>query len=260
MRALIFDCDGVLADTERDGHRPAFNQAFEELGLPLRWTPEEYGDKLAIGGGKERLRAALSLELLAAAGLPSDEESRHALITRLHARKTEIYAALVAAGGLPGRPGVVRLVEAALAAGWKLAVASTSAPASVRAVLDHVVGTGRAGRFDAIVAGDDVAAKKPSPDVYLRALERLQVQPSDAVAIEDSRIGLQAATAAGIRTVVTPSDYTTQEAFHEAALVVTSLGDPGEPARVLQGPSLQGDVVALADLERILVVTSGAPA
>ena len=145
MTALIFDCDGVLADTERYGHLPAFNQMFEEFGLPVRWSEEEYGEKLAIGGGKERMMSLLTDEFVRDAGLPADPEGQKAAVADWHRRKTEIYTEMVAAGRLPGRPGVARIVAEALDAGWDLAVASTSAEASVRAVLEHVVGADRRG-------------------------------------------------------------------------------------------------------------------
>ena len=147
MPALIFDCDGVLADTERDGHRPAFNATFAEAGLPVRWSEEEYGVKLRIGGGKERMASLLTDEFVRANGLPADAEGQKELLAGWHKRKTAIYKEMVRAGKLPGRPGIARIVDEALAAGWALAVASTSAEESVRAVLEHVVGTETAARF-----------------------------------------------------------------------------------------------------------------
>ena len=253
MPALIFDCDGVLADTERDGHRPAFNETFAEAGLPVRWSEEEYGVKLRIGGGKERMASLLTDEFVRENGLPADAEGQKELLAGWHKRKTAIYKEMVRAGKLPGRPGIARIVDEALAAGWALAVASTSAEESVRAVLEHVVGTETAARFD-VFAGDVVPAKKPDPAIYLLALERMGVAPGDAIVVEDSRNGLLAAVGAGLRCVVTVSSYTEQEDMSEAALVVSSLGDPGEPARVLANRSgaRPGDEVTLADLEACL--------
>jgi HAD superfamily hydrolase (TIGR01509 family) len=240
--ALIFDCDGVLADTERDGHRPAFNQAFAEAGMDVSWSDEEYGERLKIGGGKERI-----------ASLFSDADAQRERIAALHKRKTAIYKEIVRAGRLPGRPGVARIVDAALAAGWTLAVASTSAEESVRAVLEHVVGTETAARF-AVFAGDIVPAKKPDPGIYLLALDQLGVAPDEALVVEDSRNGLLAAVGAGLRCVVTLSSYTAGEDMREALLVVTSLGDPGEPAHVVANRSAArpGDLVTIADLEACL--------
>lgn len=254
MNALIFDCDGVLADTERFGHLPAFNQMFEEFGLPVRWDEEEYGRKLKIGGGKERMTSLLTPDFVETAGLPTDADEQRSLVGRWHARKTELYTEIVSAGRLPARPGVRRLVGEAAAAGWQLAVASTSAEPSVRAVLEHVVGPDAAAGF-LVLAGDVVAHKKPAPDVYLLALKRLGVKPSEAVVVEDSGNGLTAAHAAGIACLVTVNDYTREDDFGAAAMVVSSLGDPdGERTHVLadDAGAPVGDWVDLRTLESLV--------
>ena len=253
MPALIFDCDGVLVDTERDGHRPAFNQTFAEAGLPVQWSVEEYAEALRIGGGKERMASLLTADFVREHDLPSDPDGQRELLADWHRRKTATYKEMVRAGRLPGRPGIARIVDEALAAGWSLAVASTSAEESVRAVLEHVVGTEVAARF-AVFAGDVVPAKKPDPAIYLLALERMGVAADDAIVVEDSRNGLLAAVGAGLRCVVTVSGYTAQEDMTEALLVVSSLGDSDEPARVLANRSAArpGDQVTLADLEACL--------
>jgi len=252
-RALIFDCDGVLADTERDGHRPAFNQTFAEAGLPVQWSEEEYADKLRIGGGKERMASLLTPDFVREHDLPADPDGQKELLAGWHRRKTALYKEMVLAGRLPGRPGIARIVDEALQAGWSLAVASTSAQESVRAVLEHVVGADAAAFFD-VFAGDVVPAKKPDPAIYLLALERMGVGADDAIVVEDSRNGLLAAVGAGLRCVVTVSGYTAEEDMSEAVLVVTSLGDAGEPARVLANRMAvrPGDQVTLADLEACL--------
>jgi HAD superfamily hydrolase (TIGR01509 family) len=235
-RGLIFDCDGVLADTERYGHLPAFNQTFAEFGLPVLWSEEEYGRKLAIGGGKERMASLLTPEFVASNALPADEEGQRSLLAAMHHRKTRIYTGMVFAGRLPGRPGVHRLVDEALQAGWRLAVASTSAEQSVRAVLEHVVGQGSAAQFH-VLAGDVVPYKKPAPDIYLLARERLGLPPNDLIVVEDSRNGLRAAHEAELACLVTVNGYTEDEDFSEAAAVVSSLGDPdGEHTKVLANP------------------------
>jgi HAD superfamily hydrolase (TIGR01509 family) len=248
--ALIFDCDGVLADTERDGHRPAFNETFAEVGLPVHWSEEEYGVKLRIGGGKERMASLLTNEFVRANGLPTDAEGQRELLADWHRRKTATYKAIVRAGRLPARPGIARIVREALNAGWLVAVASTSAEESVRAVLEHAVGAESAARF-AVFAGDAVAAKKPDPAIYELALEQLGISAGDTIVIEDSRNGLLAAVGTGLRCVVTVSSYTAEEDMSEAVLVVSSLGDPGKPARVLanRGTARPGDQVTLADLD-----------
>ncbi|MWV49095.1 HAD-IA family hydrolase [Rathayibacter sp. VKM Ac-2803] len=253
-RALIFDCDGVLADTERDGHLPAFNETFEHAGLPVRWSESDYAEVLRIGGGKERLASLLTPEFVERAGLPEGQEEQQALIKDWHAEKTRRYTAMVRSGAMPGRPGIVRIVAEALDAGWLLAVASTSAEASVRAVLEHAVGDSTASRF-AVFAGDVVPRKKPAPDIYELALTSLGVDRADAVVVEDSANGLRAAVAAGLTTVVTVSSFTAEEDFSGAALVVDSLGDPPtQPAHVLQNPSgiEVGDRVDLGTLTTLL--------
>jgi HAD superfamily hydrolase (TIGR01509 family) len=253
--ALIFDCDGVLADTERDGHRPAFNQTFAEAGLPVQWSEQEYAEKLLIGGGKERMASLLTAEFVQANGLPADAEGQAELLRAWHRRKTELYTDIVREGRLAARPGIRRIAQAAADAGWTLAVASTSAERSVRAVLEHAVGPELAARFD-VLAGDVVPGKKPDPAIYVLALERTGASPDETVVVEDSRNGLLAAVRAGLRCVVTVNGYTRDEDMSEAVLVVTSLGDPGEPARVLENRSSAtcGDEVTLDDLAAVLSV------
>jgi len=250
MRALIFDCDGVLADTERYGHLPAFNETFQEFDLPVHWSDEDYAKKVLIGGGKERMASVLSADFLDQAGLPSDEDELREILLMWHRRKTEIYTQLVAEGRMPARPGIMRIVQEALEAGFALAVASTSAEPAVRAVLEHSVGIDMAGRFR-VFAGDIVPAKKPAPYIYLLALRELGVSADEAIVIEDSENGLRAALEAGIRTVVTVSSYTQAENFDGASLVVSSLGDPGgESTTVLSSTAgvVPDGFVTLGDL------------
>jgi HAD superfamily hydrolase (TIGR01509 family) len=255
MRSLVFDCDGVLADTEHHGHLPAFNQTFREFGLPVEWSVEEYGRRLKIGGGKERMASLLTPEFVAAAGLPTDPEAQSAEIAKWHKRKTAIYTEMVAEGKLPPRPGIRRIISEAQDAGWKLGVASTSAEAAVRAILEYAVGKERADRFDLFLAGDCVPKMKPAPDIYLLSLEKLGVDPAEVLVVEDSRNGLESADAAGLRCLVTVNDYTEKEDFSEAVLVVSSLGDPGgEPISVIANRSAArpGAFITLADLEACL--------
>ncbi len=263
MNALIFDCDGVLADTERYGHLPAFNQTFQELGLPVYWSEEVYGEKLKISGGKERMASLLTPEFVARAGLPSDPEAQKNLLADWHRRKTEIFKQITREGRLPGRPGVRRVAQEAADAGWKLAVASTSAEESVRGVLEHVVGPDLASHF-LVLAGDVVPKKKPAPDIYLLALDKLKASPDEALIIEDSRNGLLAAVSAGVRCVVTLSSYTWGEDMHEALLVVSDLGEPDTPARVIlnQSKARPGACIQLSDLQACLdsnFISGGTP-
>ncbi len=253
MTALIFDCDGVLADTERYGHLPAFNATFAEAGLPVRWDADRYGELLAIGGGKERMATLFDdPAIVAAAGLPTDADGRAATLARWHKAKTARFKDLVAAGELPPRPGITRIIMAAVQAGWTVAVASTSAEESVRAVLQHAVPAEIAAQIP-IFAGDVVPAKKPDPAIYQLAVDRLGADRSDALVVEDSRNGLLAATRAGLTCLVTVNGYTRDEAFDEAVLVVGELGDPGRPPiEVLADPAgiAPGEYLTLEDLSK----------
>jgi dihydroxyacetone kinase phosphoprotein-dependent L subunit len=249
-RALVLDCDGVLADTERYGHLVAFNQTFAEFGLPVRWSVADYQEKVRIGGGKERMVSLLTPEFVAAAGLPADAAGQQDAVAAWHRRKTAIYAELVAAGAVPPRPGIARIVAEALAAGWQVAVASTSAEPSVRVTLERAVGAGSA-RAVKVFAGDIVPRKKPAPDIYRLALDSLGVPADRVVVVEDSRNGLLAASGAGLTCMITVNDFTAAEDFSEAALVVSSLGEPGgQRTMVLANRSraTPGAWITLADL------------
>jgi HAD superfamily hydrolase (TIGR01509 family) len=255
-KALIFDCDGVLGDTEQHGHLPAFNQMWRELGVPWEWSVEEYGRKLKIGGGKERMSSLFAEpEFLHAYTPPAGEQERREMIALWHKRKSAIYKQIIQSGQIPPRPGVKRLTEEALAQGWTLAVASTSALESVEAVLRRAMGEQTFSRFALILAGDVVTAKKPAPDIYLLASERLGIEPARCVVVEDSNNGLQAAKAAAMKCVVTVSGYTREEDFSTADIVLTCLGDPdGEPCEVLENRSSAkpGACFTVGDLEQIL--------
>jgi len=232
MPALIFDCDGVLADTELDGHLPAFNATFAHFGLPVQWDVETYAEKVKIGGGKERMATLLTPEFVREAGLPDDEAALKEAVAQWHAYKTAQYTTLIGSGVLPPRPGVSRLARAAHEAGWQLAVASTSARPAVEAVLTHAMGEELASHFT-VFAGDVVPRKKPHPDIYDLAVSTLEVGAHEAVVIEDSSVGLRAALAADLPVIVTVSGLTADEDFTGASLVVSSLGDDGQPAEVL---------------------------
>jgi len=260
-QALVLDCDGVLADTERYGHLVAFNQTFAEFGLPVRWTVADYQEKVRIGGGKERMASLLTPEFVTAAGLPADAAGQQDAIAAWHRRKTAIYAELVAAGAVPPRPGIARIVAEALAAGWPVAVASTSAEPSVRVTLDRAVGTENA-REVRVLAGDIVSRKKPAPDIYLLALDSLGLPADRVVVVEDSRNGLLAATGAGLTCMITVNDFTAAEDFSEAALVVSSLGDPGAERSVVlanRSRATPGTWITLADLTALLPGSSPRP-
>ena len=255
MPALIFDCDGVLADTERYGHLPAFNATFEQYGLPVQWSEDDYAEKLKIGGGKERMASLFAdPDFVRTAQIPTDEVGRRQLLAQWHKTKTATFKKMVADGQIPPRPGIARLIGAALDAGWTVAVASTSAQESVRAVLENAVGPEQADRI-ALFAGDIVPAKKPDPAIYHLTVDKLELDPADTLVVEDSRNGLLAAIGAGLRCVVTVNGYTLQEKFDEAVLVVSELGDPERPPiEVLanRSPAQPADYVTLDDLRECL--------
>ena len=242
LRALVFDFDGTIAETERDGHRVAYDRAFAELGFAWRWDEATYGDLRAVAGGRERLEAFLQT---VAPDMSASERER--TVRAVHAAKRRHFAPL--AGSLAIRPGIVRLVGEARAAGVRLAVATTAATDGVRAVLDRHADLADA--FDAIVGGEDAPRKKPDPAAYRIALQRLGTPARAAIAIEDSAIGLQAARAAELVTLVAPSSYTTDDDFAGAAAVVSDLGEPDRPARTLAGRGPERGYADLAYLRTL---------
>lgn len=252
-RALILDCDGVLADTELDGHLVAFNQVFEEIGAPFRWSAEEYSQLLKVGGGKERLLSFLAAHPEYAWGTPDETAAR---VAQIHKRKSDVYVELVASGALPGRPGLARLVEEALDSGWQVAVASTSAEKSVEAVLHSVVGPQIRSRMSGVFAGDIVPAKKPAPDIYQLAVRELGRTPDEVVVVEDSGAGAAAAAAAGLSHVVTVSHFTAEDAFPAATTVVDHLGGPGAASKLIDGLDVRnpGGIIDVDSLESVISV------
>jgi HAD superfamily hydrolase (TIGR01509 family) len=223
LQGILFDCDGVLAETERDGHRVAFNETFAAAGLATRWSVERYGTLLQTAGGKERMRRHFD-----EAGWPDPAAlgctDRDALVAELHRRKTERFLEMVEGGELALRPGVARLIDAARAAGVRVAVCSTSSARAVRGLVEALLGPARAADLP-VFAGDAVPAKKPDPAVYTLALEQLGLEPGRSVAVEDSANGLAAARAAELACLITPSAYTLEEDFGTADRVVRDLDD-----------------------------------
>ncbi|RLM57943.1 haloacid dehalogenase-like hydrolase domain-containing protein [Panicum miliaceum] len=224
--ALLFDCDGVLVDTEKDGHRISFNETFAERELGVSWDVELYGELLKIGGGKERMTAYFNKTGWPAKAPKTDEE-RKQFIASLHKRKTELFMALIEKKLLPLRPGVQRLIDEALGKEVKVAVCSTSNEKAVSAIVSCLLGPDRAEKIT-IFAGDVVPRKKPDPAIYILAATTVGVDPSSCVVVEDSTIGLAAAKAAGMKCIVTKSGYTAEEDFATADAVFDCIGDPPE--------------------------------
>ena len=218
IEALIFDVDGTMADTE-EAHRVAFNLAFERYRLGWAWQPAEYRELLKITGGKERM--AHYIDHL---DVPPQERRRLSmLVPDIHAEKTRFYSSFVADGAVPLRDGVAALLDEALAAGYLLAIASTTTAVNIDALLQSTLGPRGLDMFSAIACGDQVRAKKPAPDIYRLALRGLGMLPEHAIAFEDSPNGLRAATTAGLCTVVTPTFWTEGGDFTAAALLLPGL-------------------------------------
>jgi HAD superfamily hydrolase (TIGR01509 family) len=224
MQALIFDVDGTLADTET-AHLQAFNAAFAEARLDWFWDEALYIRLLKVAGGKERLLHYWRMVEREAA----DGANAPAVVETLHAIKTRHYTERLSAGGLPLRPGIARLMAQAQAAGIRLAIATTTTPANLDALLQVHFGAAWRTRFAAVGDAGTTRAKKPAPDVYHHVLEQLDLPAAACLAFEDSRNGLLAARAAYVPTIVTPTGYTSQDCFDGALAVLPHLGDPHTP-------------------------------
>lgn len=249
LKALIFDVDGTLADTERVGHRVAFNRAFAEAGLDWDWDVDLYGELLAVTGGKERMHYYANHYRPNYVN-PADFD---ALVARLHSAKTRHYTELLSHGVIPLRPGVRRLLDDARQAGIQLAIATTTTPANVSALLRHSLSPDAESWFEVIGAGDVVADKKPEPDIYHHVLQRLELLPSQCMAFEDSENGLRSARSAGLKTIITINDYTHAHDFNGAAIVLDHFGEPDMPCQVLSGPRMNGFMMLELPLIRQLL-------
>jgi HAD superfamily hydrolase (TIGR01509 family) len=242
LEALIFDVDGTLAETE-ELHRRSFNDTFRQHGLDWHWDEALYAQLLQTTGGRERMIRYVSEYV---------PEQRGVLekMPELHKTKTQSYLSLLQNGALPLRPGVARLIHEARARGWKLAIATTSNPRNVKALLRGALGSDSPSWFT-IAAGDVAPRKKPSPDVYYQALEALDVGPAHAVAFEDSTNGLTAALAAGLAVIATPSQFLADESFKGALSVVSDLGEPDQPLRHIAGEVFTKGYVDIDGLEAV---------
>ena len=233
LKALIFDVDGTLSDTERDGHRVAFNRAFDEYGMDWHWSVETYGELLAVTGGKERMRF-FAEKFLDENDVPENLEAK---IPELHAAKTRHYTELLSTGAIPLRPGVERLITEARQRGFRLAIATTTTPENVTALLTHTLGAESIDWFEVIAAGDIVPAKKPAPDIYDYALKEMNLSADECIAFEDSANGIKSSAGANLSTIITVNDYTKDHDFSDASIVLDQMGEPEQPFSVIAGNS-----------------------
>lgn len=229
LSALLWDVDGTLAETERDGHRVAFNRAFEAMGLPWRWGEQAYGPLLRVSGGFERLMH----DMTGRPEAPADPDERAAMARAIHARKNAVYAELVRSGAIPLRPGVAALMRACREQGLTMGITTTTSRANVDALLTVHLGERWQDWFAVVVCGEDVRRKKPDPEVYVRAVAALDLDPRQALAIEDSPDGAAAATGAGVPVIVARSAYFT-DARIDGAIAV----GPGLHTREAWQPAL----------------------
>ncbi len=247
LQALIFDVDGTLADTERDGHRVAFNQAFEQAGLDWNWTVELYGELLAVTGGKERM--AYYLQKFNT-DFPTDDKTP-LMIKELHASKTQHYTELLSTGAIPLRPGVERLIHQARENNMRIAISTTTTPANVTALLEHALAKGSSDWFEVIAAGDIVPAKKPAADIYVWALKQLKLKAEDCLAFEDSENGIKSSQGANLKTIITINDYTRSHDFTGAALVLDQMGEPDNGFTTISGNNHGASFIDMKLLQKI---------
>ena len=236
MKALIFDCDGVLVDTERDGHRVAFNKAFTSKGLNIDWSIELYAELLQVTGGKERMKYYFDQN-----EWPDNIPDRDEFIKEMHKLKTQLFMDIIESGELTLRPGIARIVDEAVSEGLKLAVCSTSNERAVTLIVEKLLGAQRRKHFSAILAGDVVSRKKPDPEIYNLVLHKLSLKPQDCVVVEDSRNGFIAAKSTGMHCLITTNGYTVQEDFSGADMIVPELGD------------LPNEIVTLEELIKLTI-------
>lgn len=231
LKALIFDVDGTLSDTERDGHRVAFNRAFTDANLDWFWDVETYGLLLKVTGGKERIRKFIE-DFRPVFKAPADLDG---FIKDLHQSKTQHYVKLLRSGAIPLRPGVERLLKEARSANLRLGIATTTTPENVTTLLGATLGAASIGWFDVIAAGDIVPRKKPAPDIYQYTLEKMNLTAAESMAFEDSENGLLSSLQTGLKTIVTVNGYTRNDKFDGALIVLDQLGEPGAAFSVIDG-------------------------
>ncbi len=252
LRALLFDVDGTLADTEAYGHLPAYNRTFRDLGLDWKWSKPLYRDLLLLPGGRERIAyymAHYDPDLGSHdAEIQQDEQ---AWIEAVHQRKSRHFRQRLKTGRIPLRAGVERLITQAHDARMRIAIVTNASRATLRPFLRHALGARLCSYIQVVISGEQVENKKPAPDAYRKACERLDCRPEECVAIEDSAMGLAAARAARIPALVTINDDTRRQEFKHANLVVDSLGEPGQAITIIQSAGFDFGYVDLSVLERL---------
>ncbi len=245
LKAIIFDMDGTLANTE-EVHRLAFNEAFAEFELPINWSVEEYAELLTISGGRERIYQYLRVNKII------EHDDLRGFSIEVHTRKSEIYRDMLNRGHLGLRNGVKRLIEEAQHKGVRLAIATSSSRANVETLLQTTMGEEAIPLFESIVSCDLIGDQKPSPAIYQYALAELGYAPESCIAIEDTSNGNRSALAAGIRTVITTHVFTTDSDFTGASLVIDQLGEPDLPFKVLKGVPGNNQLVDIQLLDSLL--------
>ena len=246
LQALIFDVDGTLANTERDGHLVAFNLAFKELGLDWVWSNELYHKLLDVTGGQLRIKHYVNNYL---PEFKTDDLDAFAL--SLHQLKTKIYVRIVDEGAMPLRPGVTRLFQEARAAGLRMAIATTTTPANVVALISNTLGEEALGWFEVIGAGDVVPNLKPAGDIYSYVLDQMNLDASECIAFEDSRNGIVSATHANLKTIITVNEYTDTHDFTGAIVILNNLGELNQPFEMIEGNPTESTFVDVAYLQEL---------
>lgn len=246
LEALIFDVDGTLANTERDGHLVAFNIAFKELGLDWVWSNELYHELLNVTGGQLRIKYYLSKY-----NTSFQHDDLDNFVASIHKLKTSIYVRLMDEGAVPLRPGVERLFNEARASGLRLAIATTTTPANVDALIANTLGKEALDWFEVIGAGDVVPKLKPAGDIYTYVLDKMNIDADKCLAFEDSQNGIIAATEAGLKTLITVNEYTNTHEFKGACVVLDNLGEPTQSFEVIEGQATEAKFVNVAYLQEL---------